>query len=321
MKSAYVTAKDYKMYIIIIISSLLVSWVLQEVMERIFGLNPLIKKASDIKSTTDINDSTEQMKKFVMNKRMTKQLDLYGHYRIVSRGSIQYVKGIVCIFFFVWCTILFGKNNGEFFMDHFIHLSPESANNKMYLTIAAWYIGFYAWETISDRYGKLHWSVLGHHVMSVFALTFVLLGYYNPFATWYGYIGVTLYFPIGFGRGLRDTKSNKYPNVTRFVFKFNFYFYIMVCIMNLSGQIYILANGIMTGKMDMYIIIIMIIVCLVWLYDDYCLMKALKIFSTLEYELVDELVGDVTGSTHSQTNIEIQSISPISTSIPSTPQL
>eukprot|EP01084_Bolivina_argentea_P021332 39626_1 len=124
MKSAYVTAKDYKMYIIIIISSLLVSWVLQEVMERIFGLNPLIKKTSDMKST--INDSNEQNKKFVMNKRMTKKLDLYGNYRIVSRGSIFYVKAIVSVFSSVLCTILFCKNNFEFFIDHIIHLSVQS---------------------------------------------------------------------------------------------------------------------------------------------------------------------------------------------------
>eukprot|EP01084_Bolivina_argentea_P021329 39622_1 len=218
MKSAYVTAKDYKMYIIIIISSFLLYWMLQEVMERVFGLNPLIKKSSEINATT--NEPAEQMTKYVMNKRMSKTLDLYGNYRIVPRGSIQYVKGILCLFTFVWLTILFAKNNGKFFIDHFIHLSVQSVNNKMYLSLTSVYIGFYMWELISDRYGKLHWSVLAHHVMSIFSLTFVLLGYYNPFATWYGYTGVTLCFPIGFGMGFRNTKSNKYPNFTRFMFKF-----------------------------------------------------------------------------------------------------
>eukprot|EP01084_Bolivina_argentea_P021330 39623_1 len=309
MKSAYVTAKDYKMYIIIIISSFLLYWMLQEVMERVFGLNPLIKKSSEINATT--NEPAEQMTKYVMNKRMSKTLDLYGNYRIVPRGSIQYVKGILCLFTFVWLTILFAKNNGKFFIDHFIHLSVQSANNKMYLVAVSLYIGWYMFEIISNRYGKLYWSVVSHHVMSIFALTVVLLGYYNPFAPWYGYSGVALFFVFPLAKGFRDTKSNKYPNCTRFMFKFLFYYFIMACLINFGGQIYLLVNGIITDKIDLFITIIMIIVELVWAYDDYCLIKALKTFSTMQYELVDELVGDAKNSNQnmkfkSPTQIEIE---------------
>ena len=256
-------------------------WATQEIMERKFGMTPAIRR------TTSLHDAVAKaenpVRTDVVVKRLTKQLDEKGRFRIQTRGTIYYIKGIWNVIMF--CTTLFAcLYDRTWFPDHFIYLKAESASYEPYIHVSASILAFYAWEMCANRYAKLNWSIMLHHWLTSFAALMILLGSYNPFATWYGITAVQSVFPIWFVLGLRATFSQQYPDLTRKGFIFSFWWYLFIICLNMSGQLYLIIASLITGNVPIYTVIIICFAIFGWMADDINLLRSLYDFSTHNYE-------------------------------------
>ena len=280
MATPSVSVNEYKYLILTIFATFFSCWALREVFERIFGLSPRIRPTSALDK---------------INKQMTRPLDLHNVYRITGRGSVWLVKGIWAACMFVpamWCCL---KDSGSLFVAHFIKMDPDSSNDLLMLHVIASTTAYYTWEVLVDRYGRIKWSALLHHICTVLAALLVLLGRYNPFATWFGITGIYGPFPLlSFFMAFRFIISNKYPATTRNLFTFTFYWYLLWCLANLAGQTFLIINA-FHRDFDLYFLALMAVLLLIFAYDDYTYLKALRSYNSFEYESLDPLVdGNVT---------------------------
>eukprot|EP01084_Bolivina_argentea_P058935 107573_1 len=133
---------------------------------------------------------------------------------MTPHGSVQFIKGTFAVGITIRWTYLFVANDCKFFIDHFIYFNQESVHNPLLKITCASFAGFYLWELCADKWGKLQWSTLCHHIVNIIVAIFVVFGVYNPFAIWYGYMGVACCFPMAFSMGFRSTFSNKYAKCT-----------------------------------------------------------------------------------------------------------
>ena len=265
---------EYKYLILTIFATFFSCWALREVFERIFGLSPRIRPTSALDK---------------INKQMTRSLDLHNVYRITGRGSVWLVKGIwaACIFMpALWCCL---KDGGSLFVAHFIKMDPDSSNDLLMLHVIASTTAFYTWEVLVDRYGRIKWSALLHHICTVLAALLVLLGRYNPFATWFGITGVYAQFPVMVAISFRFMMSDKYPATTRNLFTLTFYWYLLLSMANLAGQTFLIINAFYRG-FDLYFLALMTVLLLIFAYDDYTYLKALRSYNRFEYESLDPLI-------------------------------
>eukprot|EP00485_Elphidium_margaritaceum_P022838 CAMPEP_0202712594 /NCGR_PEP_ID=MMETSP1385-20130828/43529_1 /ASSEMBLY_ACC=CAM_ASM_000861 /TAXON_ID=933848 /ORGANISM="Elphidium margaritaceum" /LENGTH=428 /DNA_ID=CAMNT_0049372681 /DNA_START=84 /DNA_END=1370 /DNA_ORIENTATION=- len=264
-------------------------WALQEIMERGMGMAPNITRAASLHSQS--RTESNPMKHYRMNKMLTKSLDIDGRFRIQTRGTIYFIKAIHQLVLFIVSICVFASSP-EWFTDHFIHLRADTTFYAPYMHVSASLLGYYAWEVTANRYGRLAWSVLVHHWITAAISAAILLGRFSPFATWYGFTLVSMCFPVFIVLGFRAQFSNKYPNFTRRGFTFSFYYWIAILVLNLSGQVFIIFNSLLyhyNESIHIGFIAIMVVCIFAWLYDDLQLLKALRSFSTHEYEDADIL--------------------------------
>eukprot|EP01084_Bolivina_argentea_P230172 388282_1 len=277
------TISECRAVMLTVLLTIFICWALQEILEREFNMAPAIHKSKDIHSNALTEDSENPVGRWKHNKRLTRTLDKKGVYRIQTRGSIYFIKFIWnFLLFLTSCTVL--CVNPQWYYLHFIKLDSTTVDFLPYQHIAASILAFYSWEVSANRYGKLSWSVLVHHWLTSIAALFILMGAYTPFSTWYGFTGIAMAWPNGIAFGLRATFSHKYPKLTRKMFKLTYYWYIGVIILNLSGQLFLITNGILTGSIHIGALILTMITLIGWLYDDINLMKALLAFSKHNYE-------------------------------------
>ena len=259
-------------------------WMAQEIMERGCGMAPQIRLASEIQEIAQ--RKSNPLKSFKMNKRMTKQLDHTGRFRITTRGTIYYIKGVWCVLLLIASITIFIACP-DWFVQHFIELDDSTVHFWPYQHISASIAAIYSWEVVANRYGKLNYSILIHHWLTVMASILILLGVYTPFATWYGFTQVACLFSIDFILGFRATYSNKYADLTRKAFICSVWWVSFTIVCNFAGQFYLLVNGFVTGRIAVSSCITMLFTMVGWMYDDQLLLRALYDFSTHQYELAD----------------------------------
>eukprot|EP01084_Bolivina_argentea_P089609 161657_1 len=267
----------------------LTCWTLLEVMERIFGMAPKITNLSEIHDLAR-NDRDNPVAKYILNKRLTKTY--YGNYRIQTRGTMYYIR-------FLWSGVMFVVamttilTNQEWFKNHFIYLKSDTVYLHSYQHVTAAIIAFYIFELSANRYGKITWSIIIHHWLTIIAAMQIIWGFYTPFATWYGFTIISCTFPVDFALGLRATYSNKYPEITKMGFKISFYWWLICLITNMCGQIFLIINALLPHNYNTSIhissIIIMFFAICGWLYDDYQVLATLRDFATHDYADADIL--------------------------------
>eukprot|EP01084_Bolivina_argentea_P089608 161655_1 len=256
-------------------------WMAQEILERAFGMAPAIRNVDELHE--EAMKYSNPQRKLQINRRITKKLDIQGRFRITTRGTIYYIKGVWSLIMLFVSMYVFLRYP-DWFIDHFIKIEPKTVSLSWYQHISASITTFYAWETVTNRYGRLNYSILFHHWLTVMASLLILLGVYTPFATWYGFTQVACLFSINLVMGIRATVSNKYPHTTRKLFTCSVWWTIITVIFNFSGQIWLLIMGFSTARISYYSCVFMIITMIGWGYDDYELVKALHDFSTHNYE-------------------------------------
>ena len=164
----------------------------------------------------------------------------------------------------------------QWFHDHFIALREDSVHYLPLLHISASLVGYYTWQVVADRYGKLRWSVLVHHWLTAAVAMSILFGRYTPFAVWYGFTVVASTFPLDFMLGFRAQYSFQYPEFTRKGLMLCSWWFLMALILNFSGQIFLICNSLIYHFNDPIPVsgIILTIICICcWFYDDcgnYC---------------------------------------------------
>ena len=126
-------------------------------------------------------------------------------------------------------------------------------------------------------------------------------------------------WPILIILGFRAHFCYKYPDLTRKLARFAFYYYMFLIFINLSGQIFLICNTLIyhyNESIHISFVIIMILCIFVWIYDDYALLKALRSFSKLKYELVLDHNGNGDDVEMNKTDITVtpQTIDSISKS-------
>eukprot|EP01084_Bolivina_argentea_P058936 107574_1 len=186
---------------------------------------------------------------------------------MTPHGSVQFIKGTFAVGITIRWTYLFVANDCKFFIDHFIYFNQESVHNPLLKITCASFAGFYLWELCADKWGKLQWSTLCHHIVNIIVAIFVVFGVYNPFAIWYGYMHVVLLWLFQWDLDLHLVINM--PNVhARNTFKFLFYFHIFACLINFGRQMYLLIYGIITNKIEIWRIATNTVACCIWGYDD-----------------------------------------------------
>eukprot|EP01083_Nonionella_stella_P280013 952369_1 len=271
-------------------TTMFVCWVSLETMERKFGMAPIIVTDKTMKMSATNCDNP--MKQVVTNIRMTKSLDKKkGKFRMQVRGAIYFTKCGWSLIMHIVSLLVFILN-GKWFMDHFIYLDAETVSLSAYQHISVSILVFYPWEVAANRYGKLEWSTIAHHFVASLAALAILLGRYTPYATWYGFAGISMGYPLLFALGFRAQFANEYPAFTRKMLVCVAYDYgCCCCVVNISGQVFLLLNALIwhPGKVHLSVTIPMAFAICTWIYDDWKLLKALFAMSKMDYEMADVL--------------------------------
>lgn len=249
---------------------------MQELIERKLGMKPIIRCTHLLESQA----SSPAMLK--MNKRLTRQLDHAGYFRIQTRASVFYVKAIWCMSATIVAIYL--ALFSDFFYQHLILLNADTVYYIPYQHLAVSFLVHFYWDVVSNKYGKLYWTVLVHHWLTIFAAMMVLLCFYSPFTTWYGFTAVGLNFPTLFSLGFRISHSRKYPKLARKLLKFSAVWNIFTVFLNMFGQVFMIVYGSIIGKVHYPTVIIVACAMCGWLWDDYLLIRALIEFSNQRYE-------------------------------------
>eukprot|EP01083_Nonionella_stella_P027116 74605_1 len=282
-----ITLEEYQWVTLTMFLTAFLCWTAQEILERQFGMSPRIITAKDLHTESATARAPNPMKHYVMNKRLTKSLDHRGQFRIQTRGTVYFIKAVWCFLLCAAYIILAFIVYPEWQVQHFYHLNASTVWFAPNMHFAGSVFAFYIWETTTNRYGRLVWSVLVHHWLTVAAALAILLGRFSPFATWYFFAEVALAFPIFIALGFRAQFSNKYPYITRNLFVCSLHWYIFTLILNFIGQILIVGNSLVyhfNESLSVYYVVVMICSMMAWLYDDIQLTKALHSFSKQNYE-------------------------------------
>eukprot|EP01083_Nonionella_stella_P027115 74604_1 len=213
-----ITLEEYQWVTLTMFLTAFLCWTAQEILERQFGMSPRIITAKDLHTESATARAPNPMKHYVMNKRLTKSLDHRGQFRIQTRGTVYFIKAVWCFLLCAAYIILAFIVYPEWQVQHFYHLNASTVWFAPNMHFAGSVFAFYIWETTTNRYGRLVWSVLVHHWLTVAAALAILLGRFSPFATWYFFAEVALAFPIFIALGFRAQFSNKYPYITRNLF-------------------------------------------------------------------------------------------------------
>lgn len=250
----------------------------REVLDRVVKLYPNIYPNSAFESMDDPS----------INKRLTKQYGLNSKYRIESTGTVHLSFVIWKIVLAILSIHMFFISEPHFLFDHLIKMDPKSVkNNEIYGQIAIAVASGYSWELFAIRYGKLEKAMIAHHMIAcIMGFTTSVFEYYNPFISWFVLCATILPFPNNIVLGLRTTKfAYYYPNIIRNWLKCGFFWFIFVEVCNIGGQAFMLINGIfILEKVSIWTGLVVIVMCITLLFDDYNLLKALNNFSSLKYE-------------------------------------
>eukprot|EP01083_Nonionella_stella_P076697 209126_1 len=269
-------------------ATLFLSWGALEIMERKGGMAPMIITSNELFKHAEAHHNP--LKKVVTNKRMTKSLDAKGKFRIQIRGTIYFIKTVWIVWINLFSTIAFIAG-GDWFPNHFIWLKSSSMNYWPFQHVTASIVVFYPWEIAANRYGKLDWSTIIHHYVASLAALWLLLGRYNPYATWYGYSGISLSWPVFFALGWRTQYGNRFPNITKKFLIYAKWHYLAVCVINFSGMGFLFFNCLVwhPGVIPLSVTITTMFAVVAWVYDDYHLYCSLHSMSKMDYAEADVL--------------------------------
>ena len=302
------TLDEYKWVLVTVVCFIIIPWAVQEILERKCNLAPYIMETDELQRISATKQDSDEH--FKMNRQLTKSLDIEGVYRIQSRASIYFIKAVYQIILFIAFFLIMDLDI-PWMLDHFIYLKADSVNHIQYLHVSASLVGYYSWECVANRYGKLSYSQLIHHWFTVGIALAILLGRYTPFATWFGFSAVSTSFPVNIALGFRAHFAGNYPDFTRKMFKFTYYYYMFVILFNLSGQVFLVCNALIyhyNESIHVGFVVVMIVCIIIWSYDDVLLLKALKAFSKQKYEFAD--LFQSTGIDGQYGSKQIQSVSP-----------
>lgn len=156
-----------------------------------------------------------------------------------------------------------------------------------YQHLSACTIGYYLFELAANRYGRLAWSIVVHHLLTIAACVQILFGVYSPFGSWYAFTLISMVFPADLCLAARATVSNRYPEHTRAAFTVAFYWVLCCLALNTCGQLFLITNALLPSNFDdairVYQVVLMIFAIACWIYDDYKLLTALRDFAAQDY--------------------------------------
>lgn len=288
-------ARQYTIFL-----TLFLCWLLQEILEKKFGMEPTIIEIESVntilnRSKTEIqaqeskskSKSKSQTKSKRMIYRLSRAIDSSGKFRMEQRGSIYFVKTIWCMCIFI--GVLFGEIvNPNWFYKHYILFDKSTIESNEYKHLVISLIGFYSYEMIAAKYYRVNYSVALHHWLTAGVCVYLLQGYYVPNFTFYGLVVVSTGSPEMFALGYRAIyakKSLKNAKKARKYLYFAYWWFIGVCLVNLIGQLYlIIAQYFFVKRINEWEAVFFSLVMCGWIYDDIKTIKTLKCYARQEYE-------------------------------------
>jgi len=288
---------------IVVILTLFCCFILLEVFEHGLGMQPKLTTDAELRRHAEQSSLSLDPKdrkfaeksNYEMNRRLSKSIDADGYFRMQRRAAVLFIKGCVYLLALIR-TVLMWLVNPQWLKDHFVDFVAESVYFPPLQYSIAMIVGVYIFEILSDRYGKVPWSLLLHHWLTILAALAMFSGLYNPFGYWYAVTLIGMHFPTPFMMGFRAQDGLKYPDFTRKGFTFCFYWLIWLLTLNGFGQILLIINWAMNHFNDsvpMTMVVATVVCAAFWFYDDVLALKALKAFSTQKYE-----VGDLAKAIH-----------------------
>ena len=249
----------------------------QEFFERKCGMGTHIRR----------HNSVSNLENSIVAMRQSKKLDKHGRFRIHTKSSIEILKLLWkignCILLSIGLILY-----PQWYIDHFYYMIPNTRLEALYNHSAVSIMAFYLWEIMANQYfHKLNISALIHHWLTIIAVISILMGRFNPFATWYGIVGIFINWPTSIMLFVRAKFAHKHPTFTQNGFKFLYYYYFFLTSFPvIGGEIILLINayfGNGKGNVDIPLGISIIIAMFGWTHDDFKALKAYKQFAEMDF--------------------------------------
>eukprot|EP01084_Bolivina_argentea_P311721 539602_1 len=210
---------SYKNVLLIYFLVQFVCWILLEILEHKFGMQPAIRRRSSfsLMATNNTSNTIDRNQYAMTQRRLTKTLDKKGRFRIQTRGSIYLIKSLWQTTGLIYCIYELIAEP-QWFIQHFYYLNENTIKTQKVQNICALVIAYYCWEMSTNRYAKLQKSIAVHHWLScIAAITIIYFDRFSPLITWYCIIGLfSAGIPINISLCIRSS-SRKYKKMNKYI--------------------------------------------------------------------------------------------------------
>lgn len=280
----FVTPDNLQTSLVTVVTTAYVCWFLLELLERQFRMEPTIQLSQTLHdlAQTDAAAAT-------VTKRMTRTLDKDANFRIQIRGSVYFIK-FMWQFTLILIAIAVLMTQPSWYAQHFYQLKAETVNHPLYQITVSSVPSVYLIELCVNRYAKLSWPMILHHVMSVTYSGLVMSGMYSPVCSWFGLIGIAI-FPcaVSFALGFRSVYACKYPKAVQHVLKLAALCYAFGLVVLVTGYVLISTRLWQTSYYDVtawsdwFLFFFLMLALCVFQYDDWNVVRVLFAYSKMDY--------------------------------------
>lgn len=263
-------------------------WLIHTLLERFCGMGAKILPQETIDhmdreiEAKYQNLSEEQTKKtpYVSNimRRSTRAMDPEGKYRIQSRPSLQFTKAVFAFSVAMVCLVQLLLPNGfQVYVAHLYDLDPSTARLPLFQLAAVLTLSWYLFEmAMLSQYYKIQWSVMYHHWLTALVTALMLGGHFLPAVNWYGIWIIAGPFPVNIYMGFRMQYGHRYPELTRRLAPIVANYYMLLLLVCLTGQALLITNATLRGFYGPLGVVITVLSCIVWCFDDLKFIDAVR---------------------------------------------
>lgn len=272
--------------VVIIACSVFLMWLFNLMLLKVFGMNQQIYTESEINEMDKIL-TTKHQHSAPLHRMMTRSIDVDGKFRRRAMTNIIIIYGVTN--FIMFCILIYIiMTNPLWIYNHFIENASSSVPYKPYQLFTCIGFSYFLFEMVyNHQYDYYEWNrtVSSHHWVAVFASLFAMNGYCLPFCTFYGINATILSFPSCFFIAWVFSEfSYKYPNLTRSIAGYIYYYHTTISLWNVTGTVYICVNSIKREAIEPTYIALFICIALVWIYDDIGTMNWLQFLTVHPYQ-------------------------------------
>lgn len=260
---------------------MLLMWCLHVLFETIFKVEQAVFCVTNLENDTDFTDED-----ILLITKLSHGIDNVNinKYRMRTKPTKQLIRCLVHLAAFmvlIYCFKSFWIPIFQFRHDH------DIMTNGCAQTTAAIFFCSYIYALLNmNVYVNKHWTMILHHLFTVIYSVIVMHGIYIPTAIIYGFM-ITFDFIIFGIEAFRYQYHTKYPELTRTLCKFLYYYYFVMLVTNITVQSWFHIYGICTGQLKWYHLLYGFFAICVWMYTDIIVLKILKEWRFQKYERLD----------------------------------